>query len=143
MSLSKRVLPHLKWNLCTFSPPLQLPSSPSSPSTLLPSCLTDLPGSFTVEGDNPRAVTKPESDITKHPICGRRERLVVLSRLIPRWSLLCTPRTPHVGFYSHHHHLPFRHNPHPVCVHSRLIFYIRWCILHLVLSNLRQLEPHF
>ena len=44
----------------------------------------------------------------KHPICDIRERLMALSRLIPR--------RPHVGFFPLHHHLPFCHNQ--PCLHS-------------------------
>jgi len=104
--------------------------------SLMPFCLTDLLGSVALGGDNPGVVTKPESDIMKHPICVRRERLVALNRLMPRLSLLRTPQNAACRFLFSYHHVPFRHEPAPSCVHSQLIFCIRRCILYHLLSNL-------
>ena len=64
---------------------------------LRPFCLTSLPADVARDGNNPGAMTKPESDTMKHPICDRRERLMVLSWLIFKLSLLRTP-SPHGRF---------------------------------------------
>jgi len=58
----------------------------------MPFCLTDLLGSVVLGGDKPGVVTNPVSDIVKHPICVRRERMVALNRLMPRLSLLRAPQ---------------------------------------------------
>ena len=70
----------------------------------------------------------------KHPIRDRRERLMALGRLIFKFVVIA--HSPHVGFCSLHHHLPFRLKPAPRLCHSQLIFYIRRCVMYHVLSNL-------